>query len=613
MARPFPRRGGLLLVLTVLAAGGLAPQPAGGAPGAATPPLVAIADLLGDADQNTVPDALNGTFRVRGTVSAGNAALQLQNYQLLIHDDSGGISLYARGRRFPDLDPGTVVEAGGQLGQFRGAPQLFIDALEVVGTAALPAPLDIPVIEADSWQHMGRRVRVEGLAGPLTLEGHARLRLDGDDGSAVQLYIPQPVMGDFRWEDYPRGSRLAVIGVVSIYKQTWPYDGGFQLVVTRPADLQVLAPPLPAWLRWGLWAALPLAALVVLGLLLVALLQRRQRQRQQELATLSALSAAFSQAELDAAQLARRAADTLTAYGVVEAVCIHLRDAAGEARCVALSTDQPEHQRQLEAAVAQAPSAALEPAPQLAAAGLRLRACHPLPSGSDTAGWLSLPQLRRRRLTPMQQRILQATVKLLALALENRRIREQAASERAALHQLAVTDDLTGLYNRRFLDEYLRVQIPQAQRRGSGLAFLALDIDHFKPINDRFGHPVGDAVLRRLASLLRELGRSSDLPVRIGGEEFLILAAETHCDGAMQLAERLRAGVETLNFTELGLNPPLQISVSIGVAVFGPHGTSAEALLKASDEALYAAKHAGRNQVRLAAATPEPPTERDQP
>lgn len=575
--------------------------------GAQEPPadaeLQPIARLLADEDQNTIPDALNQRFRVRGQVSVRSAELQTQNFQLFIEDDSGGLALFAVGKPFADPPLGARVEASGRLDQFRGAPQLRVEQLTVLGEEPLPPARPIPLVEADSWQHYGRRVTVEGRAGPLLVEGLARMRLDGDDGSAVNVFFPRPTIERFDWKLFSRGSRLEVTGIASIYKENWPYDGGFQLVVSRPEDIRVLAPPMANWVRWGLWASLPAALLLAASLLGFALVQRRQRLRQHELATLGALSAALSQGDWDAGQLARRAAVTLTAYGVVEALCIRLLDGAGASAEPVVSADQPATQRRLEAQLAKAapPADAADPRPGLEKLGLPSLFCETLPGEPAAAGWLCAPRLSRRKLNPMQQRTLLAATKLLALAIENRRIRQQAEAERLALHKLAATDDLTGLYNRRFLDEYLRVQLPLAARRGEGLAFIALDIDHFKTINDRYGHPFGDAVLRRVAATLRSTARESDLAVRLGGEEFLILSSERSSEGALQLGERLRAAVAALGFPELDVQPPLKISVSVGVALSGHHGTRAEELLKASDEALYAAKRGGRNRVLLAA------------
>ncbi len=125
-----------------------------------------------------------------------------------------------------------------------------------------------------------------------------------------------------------------------------------------------------------------------------------------------------------------------------------------------------------------------------------------------------------------------------------------------------------------------------------------LDIDHFKSINDTYGHPRGDAVLRELASRLLEVKREVDTLARYGGEEFAVILPETGAEGAVMLAERICAVVRREPFRDGG--EPIRVTVSVGVAAFPGHGASPAVLLRTADEALYAAKHGGRDQWRLA-------------
>jgi diguanylate cyclase (GGDEF)-like protein len=229
---------------------------------------------------------------------------------------------------------------------------------------------------------------------------------------------------------------------------------------------------------------------------------------------------------------------------------------------------------------------------------------HPLPGNDASLGVLAALAPRARRPSQMQERTLLAGAKLLAMALQNLRIRERARREAQELQKLVITDELTRLYNRRFLDEYLRVQVPLAERRGGGLAFVALDIDHFKRVNDTYGHEAGDRVLAGIAGQLRLASRSCDLPVRMGGEEFLVVIAEHEIDGAMAFAERLRVAIAELDFNGLVPGGGLHVTVSIGVALFGLHGSDAATLMRASDEAMYASKHGGRDRVSLSTALP---------
>lgn len=161
-----------------------------------------------------------------------------------------------------------------------------------------------------------------------------------------------------------------------------------------------------------------------------------------------------------------------------------------------------------------------------------------------------------------------------------------------ALHrEMAVTDPLTGLRNRRMLDEQLGIEIERARRYSSSQAVLMLDIDHFKTINDRFGHQQGDRFLVRFAELLRARLRKSDLPGRWGGEEFLVICHGSALNDALTLAEDIRLHTAAADF---GLGESR--SVSIGVAVFMP-GDRSETLVERADRSLYAAKAGGRNRV----------------
>jgi diguanylate cyclase (GGDEF)-like protein len=163
----------------------------------------------------------------------------------------------------------------------------------------------------------------------------------------------------------------------------------------------------------------------------------------------------------------------------------------------------------------------------------------------------------------------------------------------------AATDSLTGLANKRACDEMLRRMVAHSGRRLSQMAVLAIDLDHFKRINDRFGHGVGDDVLAAVGAVLSENVRGSDFAGRPGGEEFLVYLADTAVDGACQVAEKLRRTISELRVA--GCEVP--ITASIGVAVHPDHAGDAESLLRIADRALYAAKAAGRNRVEVAGPT----------
>lgn len=164
------------------------------------------------------------------------------------------------------------------------------------------------------------------------------------------------------------------------------------------------------------------------------------------------------------------------------------------------------------------------------------------------------------------------------------------------LHQQAITDPLTGLHNRRFLHEVLPRELTRAGRNNTPLAVMLMDIDHFKRVNDTYGHAIGDRVLKEVAGATTAAVRAIDLCCRYGGEEFAIVLPDAHVEGARLRAEAIRAAIGTLEVDCAG-EKPLRVTVSIGVAIFPGHGIDEDALLRAADAALYQAKGAGRNRV----------------
>jgi diguanylate cyclase (GGDEF)-like protein len=165
------------------------------------------------------------------------------------------------------------------------------------------------------------------------------------------------------------------------------------------------------------------------------------------------------------------------------------------------------------------------------------------------------------------------------------------------LERLSVTDGLTGLYNRRHLNETLDNEVRRASRHERHFAVLMADLDHFKQYNDTHGHLAGDRALARVAALLRETTRDVDYVARYGGEEFFVLMPETELTGAVKVAERIR---ERIAGKIIGGG---RVTVSLGVAAFPAHGETPEALIASADAAMYAAKREGRNRVMRARKT----------
>jgi len=183
-----------------------------------------------------------------------------------------------------------------------------------------------------------------------------------------------------------------------------------------------------------------------------------------------------------------------------------------------------------------------------------------------------------------RDRELVAVIETLHDLTERRKMEE-------ALTRLAITDTLTGIYNRGKIEDSLRQEMARSARYGSPLTIILFDLDHFKKINDSLGHSIGDQVLREVAATLEKQLRETDALGRWGGEEFMVLCPGVVADDAVGIAEKLRQQVEAL---------PLGITISCGLAGCRP-GESMDGLINRADSALYTAKHAGRNLVRMVA------------
>jgi two-component system cell cycle response regulator len=162
---------------------------------------------------------------------------------------------------------------------------------------------------------------------------------------------------------------------------------------------------------------------------------------------------------------------------------------------------------------------------------------------------------------------------------------------------MAITDQLTGLHNRRYMSRHLDNLVSNAAESGKPLAFLIMDIDHFKSVNDTYGHDIGDEVLREFAKRIGANVRGIDLACRYGGEEFVVVMPDTDMSFAFTVAERLRKSVEMTMFNVSRAPGKLPVTISIGIAASQGSGDTAEKLLHRADQALYKAKRDGRNRV----------------
>ena len=194
--------------------------------------------------------------------------------------------------------------------------------------------------------------------------------------------------------------------------------------------------------------------------------------------------------------------------------------------------------------------------------------------------------LKRRRLAVN-------LVDQFTMAYANLQLRER-------LHHQSVRDQLTGLFNRRYMEESLERELLRAERHSLELGIIMLDIDHFKKVNDTHGHDIGDRVLESLGAMLPNLIRGEDIACRYGGEEFILIMPGASIEDTMRRAEEIRRLIRTRVTVPLPDGDDLHITSSFGVAVYPLHGADGDGILKAADDALYRSKHAGRDRVTLA-------------
>jgi diguanylate cyclase (GGDEF)-like protein len=220
--------------------------------------------------------------------------------------------------------------------------------------------------------------------------------------------------------------------------------------------------------------------------------------------------------------------------------------------------------------------------------------CAPMMAQGETLGLLYLKTRPAAaggitELTEAKEQLATAVAEQIALALSNLKLRE-------TLRQQSVRDPLTGLYNRRFLEETLDRELARLERKNLPLSLIMIDVDNFKNFNDTFGHEAGDAVLRDLGGVLQRHVRGGDIACRYGGEEFTIVLPEASLEIGRQRAEMLREAARELRLVHDGKSLGA-VTLSLGVACFPEHGRRREHLLQVADAALYEAKNGGRNRV----------------
>ncbi|MEC4804557.1 MAG: diguanylate cyclase [Jaaginema sp. PMC 1079.18] len=218
--------------------------------------------------------------------------------------------------------------------------------------------------------------------------------------------------------------------------------------------------------------------------------------------------------------------------------------------------------------------------------------CIPMIAQGETLGLFYLSSRVATAFSPERKRLAQTVSEQIGLAIANLHLRE-------TLHYQSTRDPLTGLFNRRYLEEYLQQELERSKRNNQEIAVIMIDIDHFKRVNDTYGHDAGDYILQVVCNVIKKRLRSSDVACRYGGEEILIVLPESSLTTASDRAETIRSLIssQTIRYDNLAIEP---ITASFGVATFPIHGNSSQMLIQSADRALYEAKAQGRDRVVIA-------------
>ncbi|MBT1075519.1 sensor domain-containing diguanylate cyclase [Geobacter grbiciae] len=222
--------------------------------------------------------------------------------------------------------------------------------------------------------------------------------------------------------------------------------------------------------------------------------------------------------------------------------------------------------------------------------GIRSQACIPLKVQSRLAGILYLCDFVPREFDRERMKLLDVLASFAAMAIDNAQLHERT-------RLMAITDALTGLYNRRYFQQMFSRELNRAKRYGNPLSLIMMDVDDFKKFNDTYGHPLGDKLLGSMGDILTEALRNTDFAFRYGGEEFIVLLPETDFSSALNVAERLRESVEQKSVDEMRGIALNAVTVSVGVVSYPQDGETSDDLLNGVDELLYRAKEFGKNRV----------------
>ncbi len=352
----------------------------------------------------------------------------------------------------------------------------------------------------------------------------------------------------------------------------------------------------------GLGLSLLPALIILTGVFVLH--QQRKRQEEQNLARTA--EAEVQQAQARAAELERLVAfgealgRALTLEAIRDVVLQQLPRLTGtdrawvmarqEGRWQAFSHEAGQDREKLELSYMDIVEQAVptDPAKPAAPSNVYGHMCLPMTVGGEVVGLLAVPESESTT-TDSRRRVLAAAATLLGTSLRNSQLFREVKDN-------SLRDGLTGCYNRTHTLEVIGTELRRARRTHQPVSLIMLDIDHFKQINDRFGHLCGDAVLATVGARMREALRGSDHKCRYGGEEFLVLLPETPIEGARRVAETLRRALADRIVT--WKNERLQITASFGVSVALPSETDIQALIGRADQALYQAKHEGRNRVQ---------------